>query len=188
MSLGSMFGNDYPESAISLLSTWRCVMQEHDRLLIGMDGTTDLKQIRQSYDDEDGHFEKFIINGFINSNRVRNVEVGCLCYHRWWRLSDELQWFNPSQWGLSRELVQHPHIMHRFVLTANDDICATNDQALKFLKGQRIECYRAFKLGIEEMRRRFRCAGLHECCDGWQSPSGRISKELFQFHLCIKKS
>lgn len=89
MSLGSMFGNDYPESAISLLDTWRCEMREHDRMLIGMDGTTNTTEIRKSYHDEGGHFEKFIINGFVNSNRVSGVEV-CITsswYVKLWQLT-----------------------------------------------------------------------------------------------------
>ena len=86
MSLGSMFGNDYPESAISLLHTWRREMRKHDRMLIGMDGATDSTVIKQSYHDEGGLFEKFIINGFVNSNSVRGVEVNTALNHQTYSL------------------------------------------------------------------------------------------------------
>lgn len=69
--------------------------------------------------------------------------------------------------------------MHRFVLTAKRDIFVSRSHVgqedISFPKGQEIECYRAFKLGVEEMRLRFQKAGLKECCPGWKSESGRIS-------------
>lgn len=75
MSLGSMFGNDYLGSAVSLLKTWRGIMRGHDRMLIGMDGTTDCGGIWRSYHDRLGLFDKFIRNGFVASNKVVGVNV-----------------------------------------------------------------------------------------------------------------
>ena len=72
--------------------------------------------------------------------------------------------------------MQTPHLMHSFVLTATKDIYTRDSKKPIFPQGERIECYRAFKLGIKEMKSRFSAAGLSECCEGWQSPSGRISK------------
>lgn len=67
-SLGSIFGNDFFESAVERLMPWARAMRPSDRMLLSMDATTDTRVIWDSYHDSQGLFEKFMRNGLMNSN------------------------------------------------------------------------------------------------------------------------
>lgn len=165
LSLGSSFGNDFQAPAIARLKEWKAVMRVCDRMLLGMDGTTSPTDIWESYhplpstpqDSEQDLFEKFMRNGLLASNSVLK--------HEWYRAED---------WEVKGVLTTTPYIMHRFVFTAKKEVKC---EALRLLikKGEEIDCYEAFKYGVEEMRVQFSKSSLKEI-GHWQSESGRISK------------
>jgi uncharacterized SAM-dependent methyltransferase len=134
-------------------------LRADDRLLLGMDGTSNLDDIWNSYHDRDGEFEKFMRNGLAHSNRV-------LQHH----------WYNAEDWDVVGAVATKPAIMHRFVFRARREVsCAA--LYLHFKAGEEIDCYEAFKYGPETMRRQFALNGLKEI-GIWTSPSERISKSL----------
>jgi len=136
-------------------------MRESDRMLLGMDGTTNLSDIWESYHPQDSNlFEKFMRNGLAASNKVLGTP-----------------WYRDSDWSVEGVLTQEPYIMHRFVFTAKREV-RCEKLGLIFAKGEMIDCYEAFKYGREEMREQFRESGLRE--EGvWGSESGRISTFFF---------
>lgn len=159
MSLGSMFGNDYFKSAVTLLAAWREEMRSQDRMLIGMDGTSDRDTIWKSYHDDSGLFEKFIRNGMEFSNAV----VG-------------EKWFDSEDWTLDGFIDNEGSLMHKFIFTSKRAVkLPTSGGHVMLPVGEKIEGYRAFKLSRDEMTYRFIWAGLKEC-NGWTSATGRIRK------------
>ncbi|KAE9378264.1 hypothetical protein N431DRAFT_328395 [Stipitochalara longipes BDJ] len=155
-SLGSSFGNDFFESAVARLMPWAQAMRPEDRMLLGMDATTDLRVIWDSYHDSQGLFEKFMRNGLMHSNRVLG--------HSWYRAED---------WDVVGVFENDP-IMHRFVFRALGEVVCPL-LGLQFTKGDEIDCYEAFKYGPSIMRQQFKRTGLEEM-DIWKSPSSRICK------------
>ncbi|KAK4449073.1 histidine N-alpha-methyltransferase [Podospora aff. communis PSN243] len=143
LSLGSILGNDFPEPAVAHLARWASLMNDNDRMLVGMDATTDKQRIWDSYHDSSGLFEQFMRGGCEHSNRVLG--------HNWYRPQD---WEVVGVWA-------EQYCMHRFVFRALVDVqCAPI--GLDFRAGHEIDCYEAFKFGPAEMRALFEAAGLRQ--------------------------
>jgi uncharacterized SAM-dependent methyltransferase len=160
LSLGSMLGNDHFEDAVARLK-WLCstgLRNEHDMILLTMDGTKDPEKICKSYDDAEGLFTQFIRQGFEDSNDV---------------LGDK--WYRQEDWTLLRGLTQNP-TMHRFVLQAKHTIqCPMRDMTLR--RGDEIDCFESFKYGPEEMGRQFEAAGIRVYAR-WKGPHDDLCKLL----------
>lgn len=155
-----MLGNDHFEEAVARLKWLRSsgLRNEHDRILLTMDGTKDPEKIRKSYDDTEGLFTQLILQGFEDSNDI---------------LGDV--WYRQEDWTLVRRLTQNP-TMHRFVLQAKHEVkCPMTDVTL--LQGEEIDCYEGFKYGPEEMTEQFKAAGLREYAR-WRGPHDDICKLL----------
>ncbi len=90
-------GNDFPVPATTILARWAGIMRHAsgDRILIGMDSTTDVPRIWNSYHDAEGLFERFMRGGLENANRVLGVE--------WYRPEDVSSKWNPFPplWAVS---------------------------------------------------------------------------------------
>ncbi|CCT76195.1 uncharacterized protein FFUJ_14172 [Fusarium fujikuroi IMI 58289] len=158
LALGSMLGNDHFEDAVERLKWLRStgLRNEHDRILLTMDGTKDMDKICKSYDDVGGLFTQFIRQGFENSNHVLGNN-----------------WYRHEDWSLQRRFTDNP-TMHRFVLKANQGIeCPTMN--VKFREGDEIDCYEGFKYGPEDMARQFKAAGIREYAR-WKGPEDDICK------------
>jgi len=157
-SLGSIFGNDFFESAVERLRPWAEAMRPADRMLLGMDATKNVDEIWDSYHDKDGLFEKFMRNGLVHSNRVLGQ-----C------------WYKAEDWDVLGILETDP-VMHRFVFRALREVVC-RPLGLEFAAGDEIDCYEAFKYGPETMRKQYDRTGLKEIAT-WKAPSGRICKSV----------
>lgn len=158
ISLGSMFGNNHFDAAVSYLKRWTGIMRSHDRMLLGLDGTVDRDAIWKSYHDLSGLVHKFITNGFRHSNVVL-----------------EADWYHEQDWEISGKLRSDP-LMHSFVMTALRDVkCEV--LGLDMSRGEEIICYEGFKYRPSAMHKQFVAAGLKQTKQ-WQSPSGRICKSF----------
>lgn len=154
LSLGSIFGNDKFDDAVSNLRKLASIMQPQDCMLLGIDACTDEKEIWESYHDPGGVFHNFIRNGLRHSNRILGSD-----------------WYQDTDWSVSGVLGQNP-IQHKFVIKAQKDVkCEPLD--LHFRAGDEIDCYESFKYGWAAMREQFTQAGLSKIAH-WKSASGRI--------------
>lgn len=160
LSLGSIFGNERFERAVRYLKPWARAMGPEDRMLIGIDVTTSLESVWNSYHDSNGMFEEFIRNAFLHSNKTLGKT-----------------WYRHEDWELLGRLQEEP-LMHRFVLRALRDVDCPS-VGLHFPAGEEIECYESHKQTPEIMRMKFERAGLHELAS-WSSSSGQISKSSIQ--------
>ncbi|PPJ60544.1 hypothetical protein CBER1_11290 [Cercospora berteroae] len=181
MSLGSIFGNDHYSQAVARLREWKnkALVKPNDAMLLTMDATADPDVIWRSYHDDAGLFEKFIHNGYRQTNEV----LGC-------------EWYRDQDWELAGVLKSNPHV-HIFVLQAMRDVrCPV--LGLNFSKGQQIDCYEAFKYGPNVMRQQFADAGFKEKafwkapnCDIYQylitAPSGETTILRMWMHVAREK-
>lgn len=158
LSLGSSFGNNFFELAVSHLSAWSGIMGPADRMLLGMDGTEDWQKIWNSYHDAEGVFEAFIRNGLEQSNEIFGQV-----------------WYKKEDWEVVG-FKQNDPIMHCFIISAVREVVCEPLQ-IRFPAGIKIDCYRAFKYGPESMRVQFKKAGLQELAS-WKAPSSDICKSL----------
>lgn len=159
LSLGSVFGNDFFDSAVERLRPWANLMRPDDRMLLGMDATTNFDDIWNSYHDEGGLFEKFMRNGLVHSNRVLQQ-----C------------WYKEEDWDVVGVFVREPAVMHRFVFRARREVFC-QPLNLHFEAGGEIDCYEAFKYGPEDMRQQYDRTELKEIAT-WMAPSARIRKSV----------
>ncbi|KAK3365358.1 hypothetical protein B0T24DRAFT_713155 [Lasiosphaeria ovina] len=143
LSLGSILGNDFPAPAVAHLSRWAAVMGHGDRMLVGMDATTDERRIWDSYHDCAGLFERFMRGGLQHSNRVLGHD-----------------WYLPQDWEVVG-VMSSEYCMHRFVFRALVDVKCV-PIGLDYPAGHEIDCYEAFKFGPAEMCQMFQAAGLHQ--------------------------
>lgn len=157
LSLGSSLGNDFFEPAVARLSWWADSMGPQDRMLLGMDAHEDVKEIWTSYHDSQGIFERFIRNGFENSNTVLG--------HVWYREED---------WDIVG-IFQDKPTMHRFVIRAKRDV-TIESSGLEFSAGDEVDCYEAFKYQPDTMRQQFERVGFEEVAI-WKAPSAPICKQ-----------
>jgi len=156
ISLGSMFGNDHFNTAVARLKSWTDIMRPQDRMLLGLDGTSNRHTIWNSYHDDEGLFHTFIRNGLAHSNAVLGHD-----------------WYQPQDWDITGEFQDQP-LMHHFVIRAVHDV-EYKPLGLSFRRGEQVICYEGFKYGPAAMQKQFKAAGLKQKKQ-WQSPSGRICK------------
>jgi len=157
LSLGSIYGNDRFDSAVTEFRKWAHALQPQDRLLIGVDAKDDAQQVWNSYHDGHGVFENFMRNALEHSNRVLG--------HTWYKAED---------WEISGLLNPQLPIHHRFVFRSVKDIkCVEYD--LEFKAGDEIDCYEVFKNGPDVVRKAFVQAGLKEV-GFWTAQSGTFRK------------
>jgi uncharacterized SAM-dependent methyltransferase len=144
-SLGSIFGNDHFNDAVTRLSDWRTqgFRGSTDRLLLTMDATSDGKALWESYHDSHGHFEKFIRNGYKHSNRILGHD-----------------WYHDDDWEFHGIMQEEP-LMHRFVIRATKNVICL-PLKLELSTGTEIDCYEAFKYPPDLMRREFAESGFDE--------------------------
>lgn len=143
-------------------------------MLLGMDGTMSVEDIWESYHPapsskgEQDLFEKFMRNGLVASNTVLKHE-----------------WYKAEDWDVKGVLTTSPYTMHRFVFTAKKEV-KCEELGLQIQEGEEIDCYEAFKYGVDEMRVQFGRSSLFEI-GHWQSESGRISKFLhaLSWEMCV---
>lgn len=143
LSLGSILGNDFPVPAIAHLARWASTMGDGDRMLVGMDATTDKQRIWESYHDPAGLFERFMRGGLEHANRV----LGC-------------NWYRPHEWEVVG-VWSGDYCMHRFVFRALVDV-KCDSVGVNFPAGHEIDCYEAFKFSPTEMDAMFQAAGLRQ--------------------------
>ncbi|KAK4185041.1 histidine N-alpha-methyltransferase [Podospora australis] len=150
LSLGSILGNDFPAPAMKLLSSWASIMRPGvDRMLLGMDGTTDPTIIWESYHDAEtaSVFEKFMRLGLSHSNTILGVE-----------------WYKPEDWEVVGKM-STDYVMHQFVFRALVDVnfrIPAGYHNVRFPRGHEIDCYEAFKFGPQDMVEQFRAVGLRQ--------------------------
>ncbi|WP_265587318.1 L-histidine N(alpha)-methyltransferase [Sphingomicrobium arenosum] len=72
---GSTIGNFVPRSATDLLRTFRDILRDGSRLLIGMDRIKDLDRLRAAYDDREGVTAAFNKNLLTRMKRELGAEV-----------------------------------------------------------------------------------------------------------------
>jgi uncharacterized SAM-dependent methyltransferase len=104
LSLGSIFGNDYFEPAVSRLSVWAKAMSPQDRMLLGMDARENLEEVWDAFHDAEGLFERFIRNGLVHTNKVLGES-----------------WYRDEDWNIAGILQENP-TTHRFVITTVRDV------------------------------------------------------------------
>jgi len=158
LSLGSMFGNDHFEEAVARLKWLRSagLQRPCDTILLTMDGTKDAAKVCSSYNDVQGLFTSFILQGFEHSNQALGAK-----------------WYESGDWTLVRKLTRNP-TMHRFVLQANRTFkCPGTEVTIR--RGEGIDCYEGFKYGPDEMAKQFQAAGLKELVR-WKCPNDDICK------------
>jgi uncharacterized SAM-dependent methyltransferase len=143
LSLGSILGNDFPAPAIAHLARWASTMGDGDRMLVGMDATTDRQRIWKSYHDPGGLFERFMRGGLEHANRV----LGC-------------DWYRAQEWEVVG-VWSEDYCMHRFVFRALVDV-KCDPVGVDFPAGHEIDCYEAFKFSPVEMGAMFQAAGLRQ--------------------------
>jgi uncharacterized SAM-dependent methyltransferase len=166
-SFGSQFGNGYPSLEVARFQKWSRLLREEDRLLVGMDGTSDQTRLWNSYHDSEGLFERYIRNAFAHSNRQLGGD-----------------WFKNEEWAVDGEILQQP-TMHRFVLTSLKDVHfdykverkegQPRQVSLAFPKGSQIHCYEAFKYGSVEMGHFFKYV-KYDTVDTWKAPNAEYCK------------
>jgi uncharacterized SAM-dependent methyltransferase len=156
ISMGSMFGNDHFDAAVTRLKAWADIMTPGDRMILGLDGTQDKDTVWNSYHDAEGVFHEFIRNGFKHSNTVLGQN-----------------WYRDEDWSVSGEFVDNP-LMHQFVVTARRNV-KCEALGINFSKGEKIVCYEGFKYEPVIMHKQFAASGLRKT-NQWRSPSGRIRK------------
>jgi uncharacterized SAM-dependent methyltransferase len=154
ISMGSMFGNDHFDAAVTRLKSWADIMTADDRMLLGLDATQDKDTIWKSYHDAGDFFHQFIRNGFKHSNAIL-----------------EHNWYHDEDWLVSGEFVDNP-LMHQFVLKAVREV-KCEALGINFPKGEKLVCYEGFKYEPFIMHKQFAASGLKKL-DQWRSPSGRI--------------
>lgn len=156
MSLGSIFGNDHFKDAVRRLNTWKNAgfRGEQDSMLLTMDATSDTKAIWESYHDSEGLFERFIRNGYKNSNHI--------LAHDWYRDED---------WDLEGIMQEDP-LMHRFVIRAKKEVKCPS-LGLELPPGSEIDCYEAFKYSPGVMGKEFAESGF-DVVACWKTPRTQI--------------
>lgn len=124
-----------------------------DRMLLGMDATTDAARIWRSYHDPGGLFGRFMRGGLEHANRVLGAA-----------------WYRPEDWEVAG-VMSREYVMHRFVFRARRDVrCeAPGGVIIAFPEGHEIDCYEGFKFQPEEMARQFEAAGLKQL-GMWKAP------------------
>jgi len=164
ISMGSMFGNDHFDAAVSRLKAWRNLMNSSDLMLLGLDSCQDRDTVWKSYHDKEGLFQVFIRNGFRHSNSILGHE-----------------WYRDEDWDLSGEIQDAPR-MHQFVFVANKAV-RCRPLGIDFRPGEKVVCYEGFKYEPRTMQKQFSVAGLTQL-DQWCSPSGLIFQYLLQATKC----
>ncbi|KAI8625006.1 histidine-specific methyltransferase [Xylariaceae sp. FL1651] len=165
-SLGSQLGNDYYSETVRVWRKWATLFDKNDRFLVGLDSTSNIQRLWDSYHDADGLFETYIRNGFKNSNYVLGTK-----------------WYKHEEWDISGEVTHNPTI-HRFVLTARKDVeihsldpSSSKASVKKFAKGDRIHCYESFKYSQETVLRQF-AESAYDVRSIWSSMDGTYHQYL----------
>jgi uncharacterized SAM-dependent methyltransferase len=158
LSLGSMFGNDQFDSAVSSLVPWARTMKNNDRMLLGLDSECDEGEVWASYHDSQGVWEDFIRSGLRASNELLG--------HKW---------FSDEDWQVVGALNSNPTV-HNFRTRALKSV-KVPELGLDFSAGDSIDFFESWKYKPEVMRRQFKAAGLQELkC--WKAP-GKAFCKLF---------
>jgi uncharacterized SAM-dependent methyltransferase len=150
LSLGSMFGNDRFESAVSSLVPWARAMKPIDRMLVGLDSECNEEDVWASYHDSQGLWEDFIRSGL----RASNDLLG----HKW---------FSDEDWQVVGALNSNPTV-HNFRTCALKRVTVP-ELGLDFSAGESIDFFESWKHKPAVMRRQFKAAGLQEL-RSWKAP------------------
>lgn len=163
LSLGSMFGNDKFDSAVSSLVPWARAMKPDDRMLLGLDAECNEEEIWASYHDSQGVWEDFIRSGLRASNEILG--------HKW---------FLDEDWQIVGALNSDPTV-HNFRTCALKRVTVP-ELGLDFSAGDSIDFFESWKYKPDVMRRQFKAAGLHEL-NCWKTPGKPFCKS-FRFPTC----
>ena len=120
--LGSTIGNFTPPTFIRFFTQLAQAMGPNDYLLLGADRIKDTGVLERAYDDSQGITAEFILNVFLNVNRLTggNFDTAKMRYH---------SWYNP-EWA---------QIEMYAIATAPQEICfAKFDASFHWPKDQRI--------------------------------------------------
>lgn len=162
LSLGSMFGNDNFESAVSSLVPWARTLKPIDRMLVGLDSENNEDDIWASYHDSQGVWEDFIRSGLRASNELLGHN-----------------WFSDEDWQVVGALTSNPTV-HNFRTCALKRV-KVPELGLDFSAGDSIDFFESWKHKPEVMRRQFKAAGLQELrC--WKAP-GKPFCEFFEIFV-----
>lgn len=161
MSLGSMFGNDQFDSAVSSLVPWARALKSHDRMLVGLDSECNEEEVWASYHDSQGIWEDFIRSGL----RASNDLLG-------------LKWFLDEDWEVAGALNSNPTV-HNFRTCALKSVTVP-ELGIDFSAGDTLDFFESWKYKPEVMRRQFKAAGLQEL-RSWKAPGKAFCKS---FRVC----
>lgn len=75
VSLGSSIGNFTRDEAAEFLKSYSTTLEPTDRVIIGLDATTDAQKIFAAYNDREGITEKFYRNGLDHANSILGYEA-----------------------------------------------------------------------------------------------------------------
>ena len=139
MSLGSSIGNFTRDEAAAFLRTYSETLKSTDRIIIGLDATTDAQKIFAAYNDREGITEKFYRNGLDHANAVLGQEA-----------------FKQEEWAVQGDYVKsdNKHVAS-YVALADVEI-----EGFKFKKGESMPFEHAYKFAGEQSDRLWHDAAL----------------------------
>jgi uncharacterized SAM-dependent methyltransferase len=160
LSLGSIYGNDRFENAVTEFRKWAHTLQPQDQLLIGVDAKDDALKVWKSYHDDHGIFDKFMRNALEHSNQVLGTE-----------------WYRAEDWEIVGTMNPQYPIYHRFIFRATKPV-KCKEYGFEFQEGEEIDCYEVFKNGPDIIREAVSQAALKEV-SSWTAPSGTFRTSAF---------
>lgn len=139
ISLGSSIGNFTRDEAAAFLKSYSRTLEPTDRVIIGLDATTDPDRIYHAYNDRDGITEKFYRNGLDHANSILGYEA-----------------FKQDEWQVHGEYVEadNKH-MASYISLADVEIAGINIK-----KGERMPFEHAYKFAGEHSDRLWHDAAL----------------------------
>lgn len=129
VSLGSSIGNFTRDEAAEFLKTYSRTLEPTDRVIIGLDATTDAKRIYAAYNDREGITEKFYRNGLDHANSILGYEA-----------------FKQDEWEVLGEFIEadNKH-MASYISLADVEILG-----FKIKKGERMPFEHAYKFAGQQ--------------------------------------
>ncbi|MCJ7421306.1 L-histidine N(alpha)-methyltransferase [Sphingomicrobium astaxanthinifaciens] len=150
---GSTIGNFVPRSAADLLRTFRDILRDGSKLLIGMDRIKDLDRLRAAYDDRDGVTAAFNKNLLTRMQRELGAEL------------DPDAFVHEARWNEMLGRIE----MH--LVAVRDTAIALDGERFAFARGDSIHTENSHKYGPRGARCLLLAGGwtpTHE----WTDPAG----------------